>query len=51
MAIEDKPLKLTWTLAAWEDDEYWQGLDKKPRVSFGELLNSTPSRSNPSACP
>ena len=29
MPIEHKLLKLTWTLAAWEDYEYWQGQDRK----------------------
>jgi toxin YoeB len=29
MSVENKPIKITWTLAAWEDYTYWQGQDKK----------------------
>lgn len=29
MQIDERPLNLTWTLAAWEDYEYWQGQDRK----------------------
>jgi toxin YoeB len=29
MSVENKPIKITWTLAAWEDYTYWQVKDKK----------------------
>ena len=38
MPIEDKRLKLTWTLAAWEDDEYWQSQDRKTLKRINALI-------------
>ena len=38
MPIEEKPLKLTWTLAAWEDYEYWQGQDRKTLKRINALI-------------
>ena len=38
MPIEDKPLKRTWTLAAWEDYEYWQGQDRKTLKRINALI-------------
>jgi len=29
MPTDGSLLQLTWTLAAWEDYEYWQGQDRK----------------------
>ena len=38
MPIEEKLLKLTWTLAAWDDYEYWQGQDRKTLKRINALL-------------
>ncbi len=38
MPIEEKLLKLTWTLAAWDDYEYWQGQDKKTLKRINALI-------------
>ena len=41
MPIEDKLLKLTWTLAAWDDYEYWQGQDKKTLKRLNQLITAS----------
>ncbi|WP_281168735.1 Txe/YoeB family addiction module toxin [Tepidiphilus margaritifer] len=38
MPSEDKLLKLTWTLAAWEDYEYWQSQDRKTLKRINTLI-------------
>ena len=38
MTTEASLLKLTWTLAAWADYEYWQGKDKKTLRRIHALL-------------
>ena len=38
MPIEDKRIKLTWTLAAWEDYEHWQGQDRKTLKRINALI-------------
>ena len=38
MPSEDKLLKLTWTLAAWEDYEYWQSQDRKTLKRINALI-------------
>jgi len=40
MPIEDTLLKLTWTLAAWDDYEYWQGQDRKTLKRINALLRN-----------
>ncbi|MEN9480042.1 MAG: hypothetical protein RLZZ298_1437 [Pseudomonadota bacterium] len=32
------PKRITWTLAAWEDYEYWQGQDRKTLKRINNLL-------------
>jgi toxin YoeB len=32
------PKRITWTLAAWEDYEYWQGQDRKTLKRINSLL-------------
>ena len=41
MPIEDTLLKLTWTLAAWEDHEYWQGQDRKTLERVNALIKDS----------
>lgn len=38
MSSDAKLLKLTWTLAAWEDYEYWQNQDKRTLKRVNTLL-------------
>jgi len=38
MPIEDRLLQLTWTLAAWDDYEYWQGQDRKTLKRINALV-------------
>jgi len=40
MSSELKLLTLTWTLAAWEDYEYWQGQDKKTLKRINALIKN-----------
>ena len=32
------PSRITWTLAAWEDYEYWQGQDRKTLKRINGLI-------------
>lgn len=32
------PKRITWTLAAWEDYEYWQGQDRKTLKRINSLI-------------
>ena len=32
------PKRITWTLAAWEDYQYWQGQDRKTLKRVNNLL-------------
>lgn len=32
------PKRITWTLAAWEDYEYWQGQDRKTLKRINGLI-------------
>ena len=41
MPIEATPLRLSWTLAAWEDYTYWQGQDKKTLMRINALIKDT----------
>lgn len=41
MSIEGTPLRLPWTLAAWEDYTYWQGQDKKTLRRINALIKDT----------
>ncbi|HNU20569.1 MAG TPA: Txe/YoeB family addiction module toxin [Hydrogenophilus thermoluteolus] len=38
MSNEERLLRLTWTLAAWEDYEYWQGEDRKTLKRINALI-------------
>ena len=38
MPIDGKLLGLTWTLAAWEDYEYWKGQDRKTLKRINSLI-------------
>ena len=38
MPIEATPLRLSWSLAAWEDYNYWQGQDKKTLRRINALI-------------
>mgnify|MGYP000753548276 CR=1 FL=1 len=38
MPVDDKLLKMTWTLAAWEDYIYWQSQDKKTLKRINALI-------------
>ncbi|MDY0071719.1 MAG: Txe/YoeB family addiction module toxin [Thauera sp.] len=38
MPIETRLLQLNWTLAAWEDYEYWQGQDRKTHKRINVLI-------------
>jgi len=41
MPIEATPLRLSWSLAAWQDYNYWQGQDKKTLKRINALINDT----------
>ena len=41
MPSNEKLLRLTWTLAAWEDYEYWQSQDKKTLKRINALIKDT----------
>lgn len=41
MPIEATPLRLSWSLAAWEDYNTWQGQDKKTLRRINALINDT----------
>ena len=41
MPSDDKLLRLTWTLAAWGDYEYWQSQDKKTLKRINALIKDT----------
>jgi toxin YoeB len=41
MPIEATPLRLSWSLAAWEDYNYWQGQDKKTLRRINALIRDT----------
>jgi toxin YoeB len=34
------PDRITWTLAAWEDYEYWQGQDRKTLKRINNLIKN-----------
>jgi len=38
MPGDGRPMKLAWTLAAWEDYGYWQGQDKKTLRRINALI-------------
>ena len=38
MPNEATPLRLSWTLAAWDDYTYWQGQDKKTLRRINALI-------------
>lgn len=38
MTPDLKLVRLTWTLVAWEDYEYWQGQDKKTLRRINSLI-------------
>ena len=38
MTIEARLSRLVWTLAAWEDYEYWQGQDRKTLKRINALI-------------
>ena len=35
------PDRITWTLAAWEDYEYWQGQDRKTLKRINNLIKNS----------
>ena len=41
MSAHEKPARITWTLAAWEDYSYWQGQDKKTLKRINALIKDT----------
>ena len=41
MSANEKPARITWTLAAWEDYSYWQGQDKKTLKRINALIKDT----------
>ena len=41
MSAHEKPARITWTLAAWEDYSYWQGQDKKTLKRINALIKVT----------
>lgn len=41
MPVEAKPMRLVWTLAAWEDYTYWQGQDKKTLRRINAMIQDT----------
>ena len=36
----DRVSRLSWTLAAWEDYQYWQGRDRKTLKRINKLIQS-----------
>ena len=40
MQLDPEPLRLSWTLAAWEDCTYWQGQDKKTLKRINMLIDA-----------
>ena len=40
MQLDPAPLRLSWTLAAWEDYTYWQGQDKKTLKRINMLIDA-----------
>jgi toxin YoeB len=41
MSANEKPARITWTLTAWEDYNYWQCQDKKTLKRINVLINGT----------
>jgi toxin YoeB len=41
MSANEKPARITWTLAAWEDYNDWQGQDKKTLKRVNALIEDT----------
>ena len=41
MSAHEKPARITWTLAACEDYNYWQGQDKKTLKRINALIKDT----------
>ena len=41
MSANEKPARITWTLAAWEDYNDWQGQDKKTLNRVNALIQDT----------
>ena len=41
MPSEATPLGLSWSLAAWEDYNYWQGQDKKTLRRINAVIRDT----------
>jgi toxin YoeB len=41
MPSEATPLRLSWSLAAWEDYNYWQGQDKKTLRRIKAVIRDT----------
>lgn len=41
MPADEKLLKVTWTLAAWDDYTYWQMQDKKTLRRINALIKDT----------
>ena len=41
MSAHEKPARITWTLAAWEDYSYWQGQGKKTLKRINALIKDT----------
>ena len=41
MSAHEKPARITWTQAAWEDYIYWQGQDKKTLKRINALIKET----------
>ena len=41
MSAHEKPARITWTLATWEDYIYWQGQDKKTLKRINALIKDT----------
>ncbi len=41
MQADEKLLKVTWTLAAWDDYNYWQMQDKKTFKRINALIKDT----------
>ena len=41
MSAHEKPARITWTLEAWKDYNYWQGQDKKTLKRINALIKDT----------
>ena len=41
MSAHEKPARIIWTLAAWEDYSYWQGRDKETLKRINALFKDT----------